>query len=53
MRLSDYQERDEEKRQEFKLKIAQTLPENRVYIDESGIDNREDYGAACEASKLR
>jgi transposase len=39
-----YQERDEEKRQEFKLKIAQTLPENRVYIDESGMDNREDYG---------
>ena len=44
MGLSGYQERDEEKRQEFKLKIAQTLPENRVYIDESGMDNREDYG---------
>ncbi len=39
-----YQERDEEKRQEFRLKISQTKPENRVYLDESGIDNREDYG---------
>ena len=39
-----YQERDEEKRQEFKLKISQTLPENRVDIDELRMDNREDYG---------
>ena len=39
-----YQERDEEKRQEFRLKISQTKPENRVYLGESGIDNREDYG---------
>ncbi len=34
-----YQERDEEKRQEFKQSISQTKPENRVYIDESGMDN--------------
>ena len=39
-----YQERDEEKRQEFKLKISQTSSKDRVYIDESGMDNREDYG---------
>ena len=39
-----YQERDEEKRQEFKLKISRIKPENQVYIDESGMDNREDYG---------
>lgn len=39
-----YQERDEPTRLEFQLKISQTLPENRVYIDESGMDNREDYG---------
>jgi transposase len=39
-----YQERDEEKREEFKLEISKVKPENRVYIDESGMDNREDYG---------
>lgn len=39
-----YQERDEQTRLEFQLKISQTLPENLVYIDESGMDNREDYG---------
>ena len=48
-----YRERDEEKRHEFRLKISQTKPEDRVYIDESGMDNREDYGAAGEASKRR
>lgn len=39
-----YQERDEEKRQKFPEKISQISPKNRVYLDESGIDNREDYG---------
>ena len=39
-----YQERSEEKRREFDLKIRQKEPEQLVYIDESGIDNREDYG---------
>ena len=53
MRLSGYQERDEEKRREFKQKISKIRPEDRVYIDESGMDNREDYWAACEASKRR
>jgi transposase len=39
-----YQERDETKRQEFLAKISQKSLEERVYIDESGIDNRDDYG---------
>jgi hypothetical protein len=39
MRLSGYQERDEEKRQKFKLEISKTKPEDRVYIDESGVGN--------------
>jgi transposase len=43
-KIYGYQERDEEKRKEFKLEISQTKVEERVYIDESGMDNREDYG---------
>ena len=39
-----YRERDEEKRQEFIVKSSQKKPEDLVYIDESGIDNRDDYG---------
>jgi len=39
-----YRERDEEERKAFSLRISQKAPEKRVYIDESGIDNREDYG---------
>jgi transposase len=39
-----YQERSEEKRREFYLKISQKEAEELVYVDESGIDNREDYG---------
>jgi hypothetical protein len=39
-----YRERDEEKRQGFLLKISQKKAEERVYIDESGIDNRDEYG---------
>lgn len=39
-----YRERDEEKRQEFIVKLSQNKPEERVYIDETGIDNRDDYG---------
>jgi hypothetical protein len=35
-----YRERDEETRQEFIVKISQKKLEERVYIDESGIDNR-------------
>jgi hypothetical protein len=35
-----YRERDEQTRQEVIIKISQKKPEERVYIDESGIDNR-------------
>lgn len=38
-----YRERDEEKRQKFIVKISNKKPEERVYIDESGIDNQDDY----------
>lgn len=46
-------ERNEEKRQEFIGKISQKKPENRVYIDESGIDNREDYGYDWNSMRQR
>ncbi|MBD1905325.1 hypothetical protein H6F53_07490 [Trichocoleus sp. FACHB-832] len=39
-----YRERDEEIRKAFSLKISQKEAKDRVYVDESGIDNREDYG---------
>ena len=39
-----YRERDEEKRREFRAKISQKKPSELVYIDESGMDNRENYG---------
>jgi transposase len=39
-----YRERDEEKRREFRAKISQKESSQLVYVDESGIDNREDYG---------
>ena len=32
------------KRQEFREEIAKYKVEERVYIDEAGMDNREDYG---------
>ena len=39
-----YRERDEDKRKKFLAKIRDKRPEQLVYIDESGMDNREDYG---------
>ncbi|MEO8893846.1 MAG: IS630 family transposase, partial [Coleofasciculaceae cyanobacterium] len=39
-----YRERVEEKRREFCQRIREKEEEDLVYIDESGIDNREDYG---------
>lgn len=39
-----YRERDEEKRQQFIQELQKHKKENIVYIDESGIDNRDDYG---------
>lgn len=38
-----YLERSPEARQKFQEKLAQYAPKQRVYIDESGIDNRETY----------
>ncbi|MHC5733245.1 hypothetical protein [Nostoc sp.] len=35
---------DRVKRQEFREKKALYKPEEIVYIDEAGMDNREDYG---------
>ena len=35
-----YQERDEQKRKVFSSRISQKKPVERVYVDESGIDNR-------------
>ena len=39
-----YRERDEVNRLKFKEELATYRPEERVYIDEAGMDNREDYG---------
>ena len=39
-----YQERDEAKRQEFREQLNKYKPEEIIYIDESGMDNRDDYG---------
>lgn len=41
-----YRERDEEKRQQFLQYLKKQKQDNLVYIDESGIDNRDDYGYA-------
>jgi transposase len=37
-------ERDEQKRLAFQAKLEQIPPGMRVYVDESGVDNRDDYG---------
>ena len=39
-----YRERNEQERLVFTSKINRINPESRVYVDESGIDNRDDYG---------
>ncbi len=38
-----YEEREEERRNEFKTELAAIEPSKRVYIDESGMDSRSDY----------
>jgi hypothetical protein len=38
-----YRERDEVKRVDFREEIAKYQPDERVYIDEAGMHNREDY----------
>lgn len=42
-KIYGYEERNEEKRAEFLKVISAESPKNLVYIDESGIDNTEDY----------
>jgi hypothetical protein len=39
-----YQEPDESKRQTFIEQLAKWASEMIVYVDEAGMDNREDYG---------
>lgn len=39
-----YRERDESKRQTFIEQLANEADETIVYVDEAGMDNREDYG---------
>lgn len=38
-----YQERNEEERAEFRQKLGEIEETRRVYVDEAGFDNREDY----------
>lgn len=38
-----YQERDEERRREFKEKLEKIDKRKIIYVDEAGFDNREDY----------
>jgi transposase len=47
-----YRERDALKRAEFLETLADIEPSRRVYVDESGMDQREDYGYGwCEAGQ--
>lgn len=39
-----YKQRDEQARSEFKQRLATLKPTQIVYADESGMDNRDDYG---------
>lgn len=38
-----YREQDPLKREEFQQRLKSKLPHQLVYVDEAGIDNREDY----------
>lgn len=47
-----YRERDDVKRAEFLEKLSKIEPSRRVYVDESGMDHRDDYGYGwCEAGQ--
>jgi transposase len=47
-----YRERDEIKRQEFQEKLKAKVKAQIIYIDEAGIDNRDDYPYGyCEIGK--
>ena len=39
-----YWQRDEQQRQAFRIQLSTLTPEQVVYADESGMDNRADYG---------
>jgi len=39
-----YRERDEDKRTAFVAQLVTIAPSQRVYVDESGMDERDDYG---------
>jgi transposase len=49
-----YQERDEEKRAEFKKKLEAIDPATLVYLDEAGVDNRlyREYARAPRGQKI-
>jgi len=42
-----YRERDEDKRTAFVAQLVTIAPSQRVYVDESGMDERDDYGYGC------
>jgi len=51
-----YQEIDEEKRVEFREKLEEIANNRKIYVDEAGFENREDYpygsslkGERCQA----
>jgi len=47
-----YRERDEDKRTAFVAQLVTIAPSQRVYVDESGMDERDDYGYGwCERGK--
>jgi hypothetical protein len=47
-----YRERDETKRDRFRAQLAAIPASQRVYVDESGMDERDDYGYGwCERGK--
>jgi len=48
-----YKERDELKRQEFLAYLKTKHPNTLVYVDESGIDNTEEYGYGWNEKKQR
>ena len=45
-RLMAFQERDEAKRQAFIAELSTILPDKIVYVDESGMDDRDQYDYA-------
>jgi len=48
-----YRERDEAKRQAFVAQLSTLPPSQIVYLDESGMDNRDEYGYGWNERSLR